>query len=49
MEISNIGEYHDLYLVSDVLLLGDVFENFRKVAYRQCGLEVLHYYTHTGL
>ena len=29
-EINNLGEYHDLYVQSNVLLLDDVFEDFRK-------------------
>ena len=44
-----MGEYHDLYLGSDALLLTDVFENFRKT-YIQCyKLDPCHYFTSLGL
>ena len=44
----NIGDYHDIYLRTDVLLLADVFENFRKTAMATYGLDPAHYYTLPG-
>ena len=40
-----IRDYHNLYLKSDVLLLADVFENFRKTCLRHYNLDPAHYYT----
>ena len=44
-----LGDYHDLYLVSDVLLLTDVFENFRKTCMQYYKFDPCHYFTSPGL
>ena len=47
--LQNMGEYHDLYLQTDILLLVDVFENFRKTCLAYYKLDPLHYITSPGL
>ena len=47
--LQNMGEYHDLYLKTDILLLVDVFENFRKTCLTYYRLDPLHYVTSPGL
>ena len=43
--IKNLGEYHDLYLMTDVYLLTDVFENFRDMCLNYYGLDPACYIT----
>ena len=47
--IKNMGEYHDLCLKTDVILLAKVFESFRNVCMDNYGLDPAHFYTEPGL
>ena len=48
-EIKKLGEYHDLYLESDVSLLADVFENFRKMCLKIYQLDPAKFLSAPGL
>ena len=48
-ELKNMGDFHDLYLKTDVLLLADVIENFRKLCEKHYELDPAHFYTVPGL
>ena len=47
--IKNLGEYLDLYVQSDKLLLTDVFENFRNKCIEICELDPAHFLSVPGL
>ena len=48
-KLQTMGEYHNLYLKSDILLLADVFENFRRTCIQYYKLDPCHYFTSPGL
>ena len=48
-DMKTFKDYHNLYNKSDVLLLADVFENFRDVCMKNYQLDPAWYYTAPGL
>ena len=48
-KMNSIGDYHDLYLKTDVLFLTDVFEKFIKTCLDYYGLDPCHYFSFPGL
>ena len=48
-KINTVGDYHDLYLKKDVLLLVDVFEKFISTCLDYYGLDPCHYVSSPGL
>ena len=48
-KMNTMGDYHDLYLKADVLLLADVFEKFINTCLDYYGLDPCHYFNSPGL
>ena len=48
-KMEHLQDYHNLYNETDVLLLADVFENFRNICMENYKLDPAHYYTAPGL
>ena len=49
LEINNIGEYHDLYVKSDILVLADVYKNFRAMCLEKYELDPTYFVSAPGL
>lgn len=49
MKMTTMGDYHDVYLLCDVLLLADVFERFREVSIDSFDLDPAQYFTLAGM
>ena len=48
-KVKNLGDYHDLYVKSDTLLLVDVFENFRNKCIEIYELDLAQFLSEPGL
>ena len=42
-KLENLGDYHDLYVQSDTLLLAGVFNNFRDKCIKDYELDPAHF------
>ena len=47
--LRNLGDYYDLYLKMDVILLANVFEEFKSTCIKHYGLDPANFYTSPGL
>ena len=41
----NWADYHDVFLLTDVLFLADVFENYRQICMKFYQLEAVHFFS----
>ena len=48
LKLKILGDYHDLYVQSDTLLLADVFENFRNKCIEIYKLDPAHFLSAPG-
>ena len=48
-KLENLGDFHDLYVQSDTLLLADVFNNFRDMCIKEYELDPAHFLSLPGL
>ena len=48
-KINNLGDYHDLYVQSNTLLLEDVYENFRNMFLEKYKLDPTYFVSALGL
>ena len=47
--MNTMGDYHDLYLKTDILLLTDIFEKFIDTCLQYYGLDPCYYFSSPGL
>ena len=48
IKCKTVGDYHDFFFKSDLLILPDVFENFRKINKQYYNLDSIHYLSCPG-